>query len=319
MTQALLDPLTQLAVKHGSDKFGSHLYTPIYHQLFGHLRLRPLRFLEIGIGGYDMPTAGGLSLRMWAEYFPNAQIVGLDIHPKNLAIAPYVHTVAGSQSDPNVLAKLVQEFGSFDIIIDDGSHCAPDAKASFLFLYPRMTANGIYVVEDVQTSFAASHKGNRTGDGSMFDVAHRLSLVMHKKEGYVPRPEDHMLLALESITFCVQVFRNLIVFQRGANTYPSVRVMDFKSTDVQKIYALLEEEARRAPSTGNYLARIDMNIWGQRTDIAAILALQGAEQFPNEIAFLTELVRLMMWAQKPDVMETLRLKVVALNASRASA
>lgn len=319
MTQASLDPLTSLAVKHGSDKFGSHLYTPVYHQLFQHLRDKPIRFLEIGVGGYDIETAGGLSLRMWADYFPKAQIVGLDIHPKKLAIAPHVHLVCGSQSDPQVLAKIVDDFGPFDIIIDDGSHRASDAKASFYYLYPRMTAQGIYVVEDIQTSFAASHDGNRAGVGSMFDLAHRLSLVMHLQEGYIPKQsEDPALLALDPITFSIQVFRNQIVFQRGSNRYPSVRVLDFSSPEVQMIYTLLDEEAKRAPSTGSYLTRIDMNIWAKRVDIAAALALEGAERFPHEIAFLTELVRLMMWAEKYDVMEILRLKVVALMTSSAS-
>jgi hypothetical protein len=48
-----LDPLTQLAIKHGTDKWGPHFYTPVYHKLFAHLRERPLRLLEIGVGGYE--------------------------------------------------------------------------------------------------------------------------------------------------------------------------------------------------------------------------------------------------------------------------
>ena len=310
-----LDPLTRIAVKHGSDKFGSHLYTPVYHQLFQHVRDQPLRFLEIGIGGYDLLNAGGLSLRMWDEYFPNAQIVGLDIHPKTLSISPRVHTVCGSQSDPAILAKLVQEFGPFDIIIDDGSHRAEDAKASFVYLYPLMTANGLYIIEDIQTSFADSHGGSRDGKGSMFDVAHRLALVMHHQEGYILRPEDQYLLPMERITHSVQILRNQIVFQRGPNTYPSVRVLDFSLPDVCAVYALLEEEAARSPSTGNYLTRIDMNIWGNRHDVAARLALEGASLFKDDIHFLTDLVRMMLWAQRPDELEIIRLRVVHLASA----
>lgn len=257
MLSALFDPLTCLAVKYGSDKFGSHLYTPVYHQLFQHMRDKPLRMLEIGIGGYDMPTAGGLSLHMWAEYFPKAQIVGLDLYPKQLSIAPHVHIVAGSQSDSALLVQLSREYGPFDIIIDDGSHRVADARASFFCLYSRMAPHGLYIVEDIQTSFSPYYGGARDGTGSMFDVAHRLSLMMHQQEGYLPRPEDHEILELGAITQSVQILRNQIVFQRGANGYPSVRELDFRAADVQHVYAALEEDMKHNPAPGNYLTRIE--------------------------------------------------------------
>ena len=90
------DPLTQAAIRHGSDKYGGHLYTPVYHALFGHLREAPIRVLEIGVGGYDAPAAGGLSLKMWADYFPYADITGLDLHAKTLRLSPRPTTSPGS-------------------------------------------------------------------------------------------------------------------------------------------------------------------------------------------------------------------------------
>ena len=65
-----IDPLTALAIRHGTDKWGPHFYTPVYHELFAHLRDAAVRLLEIGIGGYGYQTVGGASLRMWADYFP---------------------------------------------------------------------------------------------------------------------------------------------------------------------------------------------------------------------------------------------------------
>src|SRR5882672_934336 len=94
-----IDPLTALAIKHGTDKWGPHFYTPVYHALFAHLRDRPIRLLEIGIGGYEYNTVGGASLAMWAEYFPRARIVGIDVVPKTLALGPRVTTLEGSQID----------------------------------------------------------------------------------------------------------------------------------------------------------------------------------------------------------------------------
>lgn len=74
-----IDPLTRLAIRHGTDKWGPHFYTPIYHRLLAPFRNGPVQFLEIGVGGYEYRKVGGASLATWAEYFPNGRIVGIDI------------------------------------------------------------------------------------------------------------------------------------------------------------------------------------------------------------------------------------------------
>src|SRR4051812_19597491 len=101
---AVMDPLTRMAIKHGTDKWGPHFYTPVYHHLFSHLRDKPVRLLEIGIGGYHFSTVGGASLAMWAEYFSLGSIVGIDITPKTLALDARITTLAGSQTDVKFLA-----------------------------------------------------------------------------------------------------------------------------------------------------------------------------------------------------------------------
>ena len=58
------DPLTRLAVIYGTDKFGYHDYTPNYHCLFQHLRDKPIKMLEIGVGGYGDEDRGGQSLEV---------------------------------------------------------------------------------------------------------------------------------------------------------------------------------------------------------------------------------------------------------------
>ena len=84
------DPLSLLAIQHGTDKAADHWYTPHYDQRFNGLREEPVHLLEIGIGGYKDPEIGGESLRMWRDYFthPDAVIVGLDIYAKNSNLAP---------------------------------------------------------------------------------------------------------------------------------------------------------------------------------------------------------------------------------------
>ena len=82
MTHGSIDPLTRLAIKYGTDKWGLHFYTPLYHDLFCKVRDQPIRLLEIGVGGYEFKTVGGASLAMWADYLSNGQITGIDIAEK---------------------------------------------------------------------------------------------------------------------------------------------------------------------------------------------------------------------------------------------
>jgi hypothetical protein len=132
-----IDPLTRLAIKYGTDKWGAHFYTPLYHELFSQLRERPVRLLEIGVGGDHLKTVGGASLAMWAEYFSSGQITGIDIVEKRLALNPRVRLLQGSQADPAFLKKVCDERGPFDIIIDDGSHVPKQLVTSFNILFQR--------------------------------------------------------------------------------------------------------------------------------------------------------------------------------------
>src|SRR5215470_6705217 len=92
-----VDPLTRIALRYGTDKWGTHFYTPVYHQLFAHLRDKPVRLLEIGVGGYEFARLGGASLAMWADYFANGRVLGIDVYAKTLNLGPRVCVQQGSQ------------------------------------------------------------------------------------------------------------------------------------------------------------------------------------------------------------------------------
>jgi hypothetical protein len=303
MRPARLDALTRAAIRSGSDKYGGHLYTPIYHELFAHLRENPLKLLEIGIGGYASVRAGGLSLKMWAEYFPFATIIGLDIEKKNLELPPRVQVVQGSQDDVALLARLSAEFGPFDIVIDDGSHIVQHMIASFQALYPLMADDAIYAIEDTQTSFLPKFGGGPEGRGTVFDLAHKVALEMHRLEGYVQPEPDPVIEEIAIMTRSVSVFRNIVVFRRGANTYPSNMRLDFANAEVLTVFDAIAAQDARDPSPTGVLSRINMLIWAGRHDEAEALAVGAADTFPRDLPLLFELKHMMEWANRPRPLE----------------
>jgi len=123
-------------------------YFPIYERHFAAWRNRTLTVWEIGV------FRGG-SLELWANYFgPMATVVGIDTDPASaVPMGPNIHVRTGSQTDTTFLSDIIDEFGTPDIIIDDGSHRSEDIKATFQYLYPRISKNGIYLVEDTHTSY----------------------------------------------------------------------------------------------------------------------------------------------------------------------
>lgn len=147
--------LSWLAAVYGSDKGATaHRYGEIYERHLSHGRDDVVRVLEIGI--YK-----GASLKMWRDYFPNAQVIGVDIEDISVE-GPRIETIQGDQSDPALLARL-RAMGPFDVIVDDGSHFAHHIKASFEGLFDALKPGGWYVIEDMQTAYVPSYGGGAPG------------------------------------------------------------------------------------------------------------------------------------------------------------
>ena len=166
--------LALLCDKYGSDK-GSlyfeqnkhihpyhwypHTYTDIYEVLFSPIRYSVRNVFECGIGSNDesvlsnMSAAGrpGASLRVWKDYFKNAQIWGADIDEKCLFTEDRINTGYIDQLSPDAIKNFFShaKVSNFDIMIDDGLH-EPEAaitlfQNSIEFLDPK----GLYIIEDL--------------------------------------------------------------------------------------------------------------------------------------------------------------------------
>lgn len=164
--------LSRLARDFGSDKEGAHFYAQHYQQHFQSRRRNRINLLEIGIGGYENPRDGGHSLRMWKAYFPRGNIFGIDIHDKKCIDEKRIKTFRGSQSDGDFLRKVAAEIGTIDIVVDDGSHYNDDVISTFKTLFPLLSPNGIYVIEDLQTSYWNEFIGQQWGGSSDLKAPH---------------------------------------------------------------------------------------------------------------------------------------------------
>ena len=144
--------LIEIGKKYPSSKNISG-FIQLYEKYFTPLRDSKINILEIGVDNGD-------SLRIWREFFSKANICGIDIDKKNFRINN-TNILQGDQSDLNFLKSLVSKYKKFDIIIDDGSHQAKHIIASFNYLFNYLSDNGLYVIEDLQTSYIPRYGGSR--------------------------------------------------------------------------------------------------------------------------------------------------------------
>ncbi len=131
----------------GGDKCVRHNYCEKYERHLQTWRDKKFKLLEIGV-------MEGRSLKMWKDYFPRADIIGIDIlEDCKKYESERIQVEIGSQADKSFLQNLCDKYGTFEIIIDDGSHLWNDIISSFNFLFPRLAGGGHYVIEDLHTSY----------------------------------------------------------------------------------------------------------------------------------------------------------------------
>jgi hypothetical protein len=159
-------PLVDLARHYHLDKeasSGFHDYIPVYHHLFESLQESTKTVFEIGIGcveknqmlnvnrqGYKT----GNSLRMWRDYFKNANIYSIDIHEEAMIIdEERIKTFVADQSSKEQLEEVCKKIGQpLDIVVDDGSHQYNHQVASFIYLEPFLAPKAIYCIEDINVA-----------------------------------------------------------------------------------------------------------------------------------------------------------------------
>jgi len=132
-----------------TDKYWIHGYTRYYDAHFAAIRNRALKVLEVGL-------LRGASLKMWRDYFPNAEIVGADVRSdrwtRHCGTMKNTKVFIGDEREA-AFRKTLADYGQYDVVIDDASHAPPDQLQLWQTLWPRLRRHGWYVIEDIHQSF----------------------------------------------------------------------------------------------------------------------------------------------------------------------
>lgn len=180
-----LSMLDAIGLKYRTDKCSmEHNYLNKYAFFLEKFRLQPTRLLELGI-------FNGASLRMWQEYFPYAEIYGVDIADRCSQYADErIHIIQADLSDPERVAKLKEIRPQ--IIIDDASHIVSHQLFALFTLFDVLPSGGVYILEDLETSLNPEQFGESYRDCPLdaYEVCARIARITARKV-----PDDDSLYA----------------------------------------------------------------------------------------------------------------------------
>jgi len=149
-------------------------YFEIYDNHFSRFRGKDITILEIGV------FHGG-SLKMWKDYFgKNVKIFGVDIDPRCKQFEEEgVKIFIGSQEDENFLTQLKKEIPKVDILIDDGGHTVNQQIITFEKMYEHVKENGVYLCEDLHTSYWNEYGGGYKKQGTFIEYSKNFIDYIH--------------------------------------------------------------------------------------------------------------------------------------------
>lgn len=157
-------------------------YFDVYERHFSRFRNKEIVILEIGV------SQGG-SLQMWKAYFGNkAKIFGIDVDPNCKEFEEdNIKIFIGSQSNRKFLRAVKNSIPPVDILIDDGGHTMIQQKVSFKELFDHVKDDGVYLCEDLHTSYWNKFGGGYKRMGTFIEYSKNFIDHLHgyhSKEWY---------------------------------------------------------------------------------------------------------------------------------------
>ncbi|WP_019628280.1 glycosyltransferase [Thioalkalivibrio sp. AKL10] len=171
-----------------SDKWSGNL--DVYEDLFAPRRYDPIRLFEIGV-------QNGGSLELWSKYFTSAELIlGCDIDPACAELSfhdPRIKVMSGDACAPATVREVDACGGAFDVVIDDGSHHVTDVVRAFGKYFPRVRPGGIYVVEDLHSSYWKEYGGGLDAPYSSINFFKLMVDVLNRDHWGVERAASEWL------------------------------------------------------------------------------------------------------------------------------
>ncbi|RKR80851.1 methyltransferase family protein [Mucilaginibacter gracilis] len=187
-------------------------YFDVYDRHFSKYRGKDIVILEIG-------TFHGGSLQMWKDYFgPKAKIYGIDINPNCKEVEEEnIKIMIGSQSDRDFLKKVKSEIPPIDILIDDGGHTMLQQIVTFEELFDHVKSDGIYLCEDLHTSYWMDWGGGYKRHGTFIEYSKNFIDYLH---AYHSRQKSFQVNSFTKSVNSLHYYDSVLVIEKRPTPKP---------------------------------------------------------------------------------------------------
>jgi demethylmacrocin O-methyltransferase len=140
-----------------------------------------------------------------------------------------------------VLERIVADHGRPQVVIDDGSHRPEHIRETFRLLFPLLDDDGVYAIEDTQTSYwpfwgGSMDRQDPTSTMALVkDLIDGLNYEEFLDRGYQPSYSDTHVTG-------VSAYHNLVFVQKGRNREGSWR----HDLEQKRTYRRMRRQRRRA-------------------------------------------------------------------------
>lgn len=208
-------------------------YFEIYDQHFNRFKNQDVHVLEIGV------SHGG-SLLMWKDYFgEDAKIYGVDVEYRCKDFeSDNIKIFIASQSDRSFLKSLLNELPRIDILIDDGGHTMEQQIITFEELFPYISENGLYLVEDVHTNYWKKYGGGHKKSNSFIEYSKNLIDQLnawHSEERGIFKIDD-----FTRSTASIHYYDSVIVIEKRKREQPFTQKTGYRSFNINDEVKLQE-------------------------------------------------------------------------------
>lgn len=201
-------------------------YLRLYETLFQPMVDKEIHFLELGVNT-------GESLEMFAEYFENAHIYGIDLKKSERRFSTErIKFYEGGQDDASLYERILSEnkIQNFDVIVDDCSHIGDLTLSSFKILFPLLKNGGYYIIEDWGTGYWPWWPGGKAFDFSKhLEISKRENTDSFESHPYgMPGVLKQLIdeISIDAIAFGLKTTIKQDFGVKGMRIYPGIAAIE---------------------------------------------------------------------------------------------
>lgn len=148
------------------------------------------------------------------SYFgSNVKIYGVDINPDCLKLREdQIDILIADQDDKSSLQKIVNQIPDIDIFIDDGGHTMKQQINTFDVFYEKVKKDGVYICEDLHTSYWKSHFGGYKNRRSFIEFSK--GLIDHIHAWHSQQPKKLKITDLTKSIYGLHFYDCILVIEK---------------------------------------------------------------------------------------------------------